>query len=590
MEKVKYSGGSFIFEHTESNMVIPEEMTDEQKMMKEMAKEFIDKEVTPHEEQLETLDYDLTIRLLKKAAQLGLLGVNIPEQFGGLGLDKVTSTYITEMICRTSSFSISLNTQTGIGSLPIVYFGNEKQKRKYLPDIASATKIGAYCLTEPSAGTDALGAKTIAKLSKDGKYYILNGSKIFITNGGIADIFIVYAKIDGEHFSAFIVEKEMDGFTIGPEEKKMGIKASSTKSLYFDNVHVLVENLLGEPGKGHLIAFNILNIGRHTLAINCLGSAKVVIEESAKYANERSQFGMPIAGFPLVGKKLAEMNILTYALETMVYRTAGLMDGMLKEIDHTISGSEMHAAKLIAEYAIECSINKVFASEALDVIADEGVQIHGGYGYTKEYKVERIYRDSRINRLFEGTNEINRVLIISTFVKRMLKGELPLLEKMKQNTNNIQNIQSELRTESILKREHVLEKIAKEIFYWICGRALEKYGKSLEQQQEVLVNLSDVLIQLYVINGVRIRTEKIIDKKGEEAAIHPIQMTKVFVHEAFEKVRTAAKEALLMMEEGKTLKEQLTFLNSLSNNNPVNTTVLKREIAKRVSEEEQYVI
>ena len=589
MEKMRYSGGSFMLKGTvQENIVIPEDLTDEQEIMIEMTRDFIEKEVKPLEEQLETLDYDLTVKLLKKAAELGLLGVHIPERYAGLGLDKITATHIAEMICRTSSFSISLNTQTGIGSLPIVYFGNQEQKNKYLPDIVSAEKVGAYCLTEPSAGTDSLGSKTIAKLSEDGKYYVLNGSKMFITNGGFADIFIVYAKIDGEEFSAFIVEKEMNGFTMGPEEKKMGIRASSTRPLYFDNVHVPVGNLLGEAGKGHLIAFNILNIGRHTLAVTCLGNAKEAIEESAEYANERIQFKKPIAKFPLVGKKLAEMNILTYALETMVYRTAGLLEEMLKQIDHSSKDAAKQSAQLIAEYAIECSINKVFASEALDFVADEAIQIHGGYGYIQEYKVERIYRDSRINRLFEGTNEINRILIISTLVKKVLKGELPLLEGMQQSSEGVDYIQFNQTAGNILEKERELEEKAKDVFYWIGGRAIEKYEKSLNEQQEVLANLSDILIQIYAIDGVLNRLEKRIKDQGRESTLNTLQRTEVFVQEAYEKILSKAKEALLMMDKNEELQKQLSNLNKFSNPTPVNTTGLKRKIAERVSKEEKY--
>ncbi len=588
MEKTKIVGGSFVLDHIEKDHIItPEDMTEEQRMIVEMTRDFGHNEIAPKEETLEELDYELTLQLLREAADLGLLGVNIPEQFGGLGLDKVSATYITEMIARNSSFSISMGTQTGIGSLPIVFFGTPEQKAKYLPDIAAATRIGAYCLTEPSSGTDALSAKTIAVLSEDGRHYILNGSKVFITNGGFADIFIVYAKVNGQQFSAFIVEKGMEGFTIGPEEKKMGIKASSTRSLFFENVPVPVENLLGEIGKGHLIAFNILNIGRHTLAAGSVGSSKETLELSVKYANERTQFEKAIIEFPLTAKKIAEMNILIYALETMVYRTAGLFDEIMKDIDHSSVHAGKQSAQVIAEYAIECSINKVFGSEVLDRIADEGVQIHGGYGYTREYKVERIYRDSRINRIFEGTNEINRLLITGTLLKKALKGELPLMEKIRSIEAELSQFEPRQAFEEILGKEFYLESVAKKIFFMVGGLAVQKYGAKLENEQEVVAELADILIQIFAVDGVLLRTSKLMAKKDAENAI---QMAQVFVQEAFHKIQASAKEILTTIESGEALQNHLKMLDKLSEHTPINVTVLKREIAMRVAQAEKYIV
>lgn len=585
----KVMGGSFLLEQIESNSIIaPEDITDEQQMMVDMTIDFVKRELIPNEEQLENLDYELTIKLLRKASEVGLLGVDIPEQYGGLNLDKVTSTYISEILGRTSSFVYSIGTQTGIGSLPIVYFGTPEQKQNYLPDAVTGSKIFAYCLTEPSSGSDALGAKSTAALTADGAHYILNGSKVFITNGGIADVFIVYAKVDGKHFSAFIVEKGMPGFTIGPEEKKMGLKASSTCPLFFDNVYVPVENLLGEVGKGHLIAFNILNLGRHKLPTNSLGAAKEALELSTVYAKSRLQFGTQIVNFPLIAKKLAEMNILIYALETMVYRTAGLFDQVLNEFNHSNEDTGMVSAFAIAEYTIECSINKVFGTEVLDFVVDEGVQIHGGYGFTKDYKIERMYRDSRITRIFEGTNEINRLIIPGTLIKKALKGELPLLKEIERFQE--MDIETQYLFEGILDQETYLELAAKRIFLMISGIAYKKYQSSIEKEQEVMANLADILIEIYAMNGVLLRTKKMIEKDGEERTKNAIQMTQVFIHEAFDKVEAIAKEAIATMETGEGLQRQLILLGKISDRLPINVTALKRQIAERVSQEDKYVI
>lgn len=383
----KIKGGSFVIDKADLDRILtPEDFTEEHRMIAETVHDFIDGEVVTRDEEIEKLNYDLTVELLRKAGELGLLGADVPEEFGGIGLDKVSSTIISESLAKGSSFALSFGAHVGIGTLPIVFFGTREQKEKYLPDLASGAKIAAYCLTEPTSGSDAMSAKTTAVLSEDGEHYILNGSKLYITNAGFADIFIVYAKIDGEHFTAFIVEKEMEGFTLGPEEKKMGIKGSSTRPLYFEDVKVPKENLLGEIGKGHRIAFNILNIGRYKLAAGSVGAAKEAVELSTKYANTRKQFETPISNFPLIRKKLAEMNIRTFAVESMVYRTAGLLDEAMQDIDYIANDAGTRAAAAISDYAIECSINKVFSSENLDSIADEGVQIHGGYGYIQEYK------------------------------------------------------------------------------------------------------------------------------------------------------------------------------------------------------------
>ncbi|AHD05368.1 acyl-CoA dehydrogenase family protein [Paenibacillus larvae] len=592
MIETKIAGGSFVLDDIDSELVVtPEDFNEEQRMILQTTVDFLEGEVLPKDEEIEKLDYELTLDLLKKAGELGLLSADVPEEYDGLGLDKVSSTIISETLARAASFGLSVGAHVGIGTLPIVFFGTPEQKKKYLPQLATGEKIAAYCLTEPASGSDALGAKTTAKLSEDGQHYILNGSKIFITNAGFADIFIVYAKVDGKDFSAFIVEKEMPGFSLGPEEKKMGIKGSSTRPLYFEDCKVPVENLLGEVGRGHIIAFNILNIGRFKLGAGCLGEAKEAIEHSVKYANTRKQFGTEISSFPLIGKKLADMNIRTFVAESMVYRTSGLIDHILKDLDHSSPDAGKQSAKGIAEYALECSINKVFASEVLDFVADEAVQIHGGYGFTQEYKVERIYRDSRINRIFEGTNEINRMLIPGTLLKKAMKGELPLLQK-------VQSLQSEMMSmtpgsqsfEGTLEQESHLLAQAKKLFLMVGGMAVQKLQANIEKEQEMLSNLADLMIEIYAMESVLLRTKKLIARQGEDKAKNAIQMTEVYLHEAFAKIEAIAKQCLVMVEEGDMLRTGLSMVKRLTRTSPINTISLKREIAQRVIQAEKYVV
>ncbi|MGN7453631.1 acyl-CoA dehydrogenase family protein [Paenibacillus pasadenensis] len=589
--KSKVLGGSFIIDDLDFNaIVIPEELTEEQRMIAETTEDFVAGEIEPVDEQIEKLSYELTVEKLRKAGELGLLGADVPEAYGGLGLDKVSSTLISEKMTKASAFALSAGAHVGIGTLPIVYFGNEAQKQKYLPKLASAELIAAYCLTEPSSGSDALGAKATAVLSEDGSHYVLNGTKQFITNAGFADVFIVYAKVNGTDFSTFIVERTMEGVSIGPEEKKMGIKGSSTCPLILEDVKVPVENLLWEVGKGHLIAFNILNIGRYKLAVGCVGSAKDAIEYSAKYANERTQFGRPISSFPLVGKKLAEMNIRTYVMESMVYRTAGLFDVGLADVDYAAADVGYQSAKAIAEYQLECSINKVFASEGLDFVADEGVQIHGGYGFTQEYRIERIYRDSRINRIFEGTNEINRLLIPGTLIKRAMKGELPLLQKAMKLQNELMELRaSSLQFEQPLELEAHLLASAKKIFLMAGASAVQKYQTKLEQEQEVLSNLADIMIGVFAMESALLRTQKRISLQGGAKAQLGVDMTSVFVQEEFSRIAELAKETLAAMETGDMLKTQLSVLKKLTKNGALDTVKLKRRIASRVIEAERYV-
>ncbi|MEB3101632.1 acyl-CoA dehydrogenase family protein [Ferviditalea candida] len=592
-EKVseKVIGGSFVIGDADSTSILtPEDFTDEQRMIAETTQDFVEGEIVPRDEEIEKLNYGLTVELLRKAADIGLLGADVPEAYGGLGLDKVSTTLIGEKLAKASSFGLSLGAHVGIGTLPIVFFGTPEQKKKYLPSLADGSKIAAYCLTEPTSGSDAQGAKTTAVLSEDGRYYTLNGTKQFITNAGFADIFIVYCKVDGKHFSAFIVERTMDGVSIGPEEKKMGIKGSSTCPLILEDVKVPAGNLLYEIGKGHHIAFNILNIGRFKLAAGCLGASKEAIEISAKYANVRTQFGRQISSFPLIGKKLAEMNTRTFLLESMLYRTTGLIDDSLKDIDLDQADSGAESTRRIAEYALECSINKVFGSETLDFVADHGVQIHGGYGFIQEYRIERIYRDSRINRIFEGTNEINRLLIPGTLIKKALKGDLPLMQRAMGLQQELMQLTPSMPFEGLLEQESHLIGMAKKIFLMIGGQAVQKYQTKLENEQELLSLLADIMIQIFAMESAYIRTKKQIDRAGADKAENFIRMTQIAVHEAFDAVEAFAKEALSYMESGDMLRTQLSILKKLTRRTPVDTVGLKREVARLVIANESYVV
>lgn len=607
MAQIKGWGGRFVVEDmAPEDVVTPEDFTDEQVMIGEAARAFLEGEIRPRDAEIEALDYKLTVELMRKAGELGLLGADVPEAYGGLGLDKVSSTLLAETLAEASSFALSVGAHVGIGTLPIVFFGTPEQKAKYLPGLAVGSKIAAYCLTEPSSGSDALGAKTTARLNAEGTHYVLNGSKLYITNSGFADLFIVYAKVNGDYFTAFIVERGSPGFSIGPEEHKMGIKGSSTCPIFFDDTPVPVANVLGEVGKGHLIAFNILNIGRFKLAAACVGGAKETIGLAARYAASRKQFGRPIASFPLIGAKLADMNIAAFVTESMVYRTAGWIDEMLTATEAQSGDADpgeagARAAKAISEYALECSINKVFATEALDYVADEAVQIHGGYGYVKEYKVERIYRDSRINRIFEGTNEINRLLIPGTLMKKALKGELPLLRKARALQAELLQPMPIPAFDEPLSRETYRIGQAKRTFLAIGGLAVQKFGLALEQQQELLSLLADMMIQTFAMESAALRTRKMLLRAASAAAppgsgAAPVRtnlavdMTVVFVQEAMDRIERCAKTALSALEEGDALQTQLAVLKKLMRAPLVDTIALKRGIAARVVRSGQYAL
>ncbi|MBD3860972.1 acyl-CoA dehydrogenase family protein [Bacillus sp. 28A-2] len=590
MEDVK-KGGSFLIDETNyEHIFTPEDFSDEHQMIGKTTEDYILQDVVPHIDQIENHEFEHSVRLLKKAGELGLLGADVPEEFGGLGLDKISSAIITEKFARAGSFSLSYGAHVGIGSLPIVLFGNQAQKETYLPGLASGETIAAYALTEPGSGSDALGAKTTAVLNEAGTHYVLNGEKQWITNSAFADVFVVYAKIDGEHFSAFIVEKDFPGVKTGPEEKKMGIKGSSTRTLILEDAEVPKENLLGEAGRGHVIAFNILNIGRYKLAVGTIGASKRVIQLSAEYANQRKQFNTPISQFSLIGEKAANMSAKLYAMESAVYRTVGLFEQRMGLLSEEEQKDGKQIAQSIAEYAIECSLCKVLGSETLDYIVDEGVQIHGGYGFMQEYEVERAYRDSRINRIFEGTNEINRLLVPGTFLKKAMKGELPLLQKAQTLQEELMMMMPEEPGDQPLDQEKYLLAHAKKIALMVAGMAAMKYGKALDKEQEILVNIADIVNDIFAAESAILRTEKAIAASGAEKNAQKLAYTQIFTQEAFLKIEAHAKESLIAMEEGDALRMSLSALRKLTRFTPINVIAKKREVAKRIFEAEKYIV
>ncbi|MGG3563683.1 acyl-CoA dehydrogenase family protein [Neobacillus rhizosphaerae] len=584
-------GGSFLIEDVSYNQVFtPEDFSDEHKMIAKTAEDFVENKVLPQIEHLENHEFDRTVKLLKEMGDLGLLAADVPEEFDGLGLDKITSSLITEKMSKAGGFSLSYGAHVGIGSLPIVLFGNDDQKGRYLPGLASGEKLAAYALTEPGSGSDALGAKTTAKLNAEGTHYILNGEKQWITNAGFADVFVVYAKVDGEHFTAFIVERNFPGVSTGAEEKKMGIKSSSTRTLILEDVPVPVENLLGEFGKGHVIAFNILNIGRYKLAVGGVGGSKSAFEMTVKYANGRKQFKTPIAQFNLTKEKFGTMASKIYAAESAVYRTIGLYEDNQGKLTDEEAKDIKKVANSIAEYAIECSLNKFFNSEVLDYVVDEGVQIHGGYGFMQEYPIERAYRDSRINRIFEGTNEINRLLVLGTYLRKAMKGELPLFQKAMALQEELMMLMPEEPGDEPLAQEKYLVKNAKKIGLLAAGLAAQKYGKAIEKEQEIFVNIADIVSNAYAMESVVLRTEKAIAKDGVEKSKQKLLYTQIFCQEAFNKIEADAKETLVAVEHGDTLRMMLSSLRKFTRHTPINVIAKKREAADALIEAERYIV
>lgn len=584
-------GGSFLTEDIDAGRVFtPEDFTDEQKMIAKTTEDYVQTEVLPVVDNLENHEFEHSVRLLKKAGELGLLAADVPAEYDGLGLDKISSALITEKMALAGGFSITHGAHVGIGSLPIVLFGNDDQKQKYLPKLASGELIAAYALTEPSSGSDALGAKTTAKLNAEGTHYILNGEKQWITNSGFADVFVVYAKIDGDKFSAFIVERGFPGVSTGAEEKKMGIKSSSTRTLILEDVPVPVENLLGEVGRGHVIAFNILNIGRYKLGVGAIGASKRALELAISYSNQRQQFNTPISSFNLTKEKLSTMAAKLYASESLIYRTVGYFEDRMSQLSEEEKNDGKAVAASIAEYAIECSINKVFGSETLDYIADEAVQLHGGYGYMQEYEVERIYRDSRINRIFEGTNEINRLIVPGTFVKKAMKGELPLLQQAQSLQSELLSMFPEEIGDEPLAQEKHLVKMAKKIALLAAGTAVQRFGTKLEQEQEILVNIANIANQLFAMESVVLRTEKALARDGFDKAAQKVLYTEIFVQEAFAEIEKEAKEIIIGSVEGDNARMLLSALRKLTRFTPYNLIAKKRQASVKLIAAEKYTV
>ncbi|HKO45634.1 MAG TPA: acyl-CoA dehydrogenase family protein [Pyrinomonadaceae bacterium] len=575
-QKQIVQGGAFLIEERmPAEVFTPEDFTEEHRMIAETTRQFIDKEVVPHIDDLEKHDWKLARELVKKAADLGLIGANIPEEYGGLGLDQTSGALVGENIGRCASFATTLGAESGIGLLPIIYFGTDAAKEKYLPKIASGDLITAYALTEAGSGSDAMAAKATAKLSADGTHYILNGEKMFITNGGFADIFIVFAKVDGDKFTAFIVEKQ-DGVSPGAEEHKMGIKGSSTTPLVLTDAKAPVENMLAEVGKGAKIAFNTLNIGRFKLGAMCVGGMKLMIHEAVRYANERQQFGKPISSFGAIKAKIAEMAIRTWVGESMTYRTLGMIE------DAITDPSDPNAKlKAIEEYSAECSIIKVALSEYCDFVADEMVQIYGGYGYSAHYPAERAYRDSRINRIFEGTNEINRMLIPGRLMKSAMSGKLALLPAAKALMDEVLTPQmaSFDDDEELLAAEARLAKNAKKVALMTLGTAAQKYMMALGEQQEILLGIADIIMDAYAMESAILRAQKLAASQGEEAAARYIDMTRVFCNDAVERIEARAKNTLAGMSEGDELRTLLAALRRFTKMTPMNTITARQRIA-----------
>lgn len=586
-ETLNYPGAGFFYQLSgPADVFTPEDVSDEHVLIGKTAKRFLETEIRPNNETIEQQDFTLVRDLMQKAGDLGLLAHSVPEKYGGLGLDKISKGIVGENLGSAGGYGVAHSNHTCIATLPITYFGTAAQKEYYLPKLASGEFIGAYCLTEPEAGSDALSARTTAVLNEAGTHYLLNGSKMFITNAAFSDTFIVYAKVDGKAFTAFIVEKDFPGLSLGAEEEKMGIKGSSTRTVNFDNCEVPAANLLGAVGKGHIIALNVLNLGRFNLGSACMGAAKYGLHLAAAYTKERKQFGKAISEFPATQEKLALMAVRIYESESLQYRTAGYLEDALGGL----YDSEDHAliAKRLMEYATECAVCKVHGSETLDFVADEALQLHGGYGYIKEYKVEQMYRDSRINRIFEGTNEVNRLLIPGGLLKKAGKGTLPLGEHIAQAVAEMNN--PKVGSIGIISREIEAVNAIRRVFLLAVGVAIETFGEGLAEQQETLMKLADIGIQLYAAESAVLRTQKALEKNGEEKEALKVDLTKALLDDALLRVEMSARKMMQGISGGRALKNSMELVsNELSRLHAEESNATKRSIAKAITEEEQYI-
>ena len=581
-------GGAFLItDSAPQDVFTPADLTDDQRLIGQTAEEFVRKEVVPLIPELEQHKQGLMAQLLRKAGEIGLLGGAIPESYGGAGLDKVSATVLAEKLAGYASFAVSHGGHAGIGTIPIVYFGTEAQKQKYLPKIATGELLSCYCLSEPQAGSDSLAARTRAVLSPDGKNWILNGQKMWITNGGFADVYVVFAKVDGEKFSCFIVERGTPGFSVGAEEKKMGIKGSSTVPIFFENSPVPKENLLHEIGRGHIVAFNTLNVGRFSLGAYCLGGAKEVLAASSKYSKERTAFGKSLCEFGLIKTKLGEMAIRIYAVESMIYRSAGMVEA---GVGSPAAGADksQQAMQVLEEYAIESSISKVAGSETVDYCADEAVQIFGGYGFHEDYPVARAYRDSRINRIFEGTNEINRMLIIQMLMKRAMAGILPLIPAATKLAEEVLAGPSfeETPAGAFAEEERTLAQ-AKKIFLLAAGAAVQKFREQLAEQQEIVAALANIVMDVYAMESSLRRAQKAAGARGEAAGVMG-DAARAFIYDAIDRVEKEARTALAATADGDTLLTQLAVLRRFAKHNPLDTIMLRRRVADAVLAQHRY--
>jgi alkylation response protein AidB-like acyl-CoA dehydrogenase len=575
-------GGSFLIEESSADDIFtPEDFSEEQTMIRDMTEQFVADEVLPQIEKMEHKDWSTTTHLLKRCAELGLLGIEVPQKYGGENLDKVSAMIVAEKMSRVASFGVSYGGDSGIGTLPIVYFGTEDQKTKYLPMLCKAEKFSAYALSESSSGSDALAAKANAVRSSDGTHWILNGEKMWITNAAFADIFITFAQIDGNQFSCFIVERDYPGVSTGAEENKMGLRGSSTRPLIFNNARIPIDNVIGEVGKGHRIAFNILNIGRAKLGAGAVGGAKTAFNDAIAYAKQRIAFGKPIASFGAIKQKLAEMATRIWIAEGMVYRTAGLMDRSLEAVD---ADQPSQALKAIEEYAIECSILKVFCSEVLDFVVDEAVQIYGGYGYSAEYPVERYYRDSRVNRIFEGTNEINRLIIPGMLLKRASSGQLPLHAAARVVVDEVMSASLPPEPTGPSGAELAALAQAKKATLFAAASAIQKFADTIRDQQEVLMLISNMVMEVFAIDTAIHRS-----MKKQSGPLHT-EMTRTFINDSMSRIDFSAKQVLAAVADGDALRTQLAALRRLMRWTPINTVKSRQMIAESLIDAGRYAL
>lgn len=591
IEKLVLKGGEFLIKETDpQDIFIPEEWDEEQQMIAQTCYDFLDQEVFTKLDEIDEMQEGLMESLLTKAGELGMLGISVPEEFGGFGKDFVTSMLVTEITGAGHSFAVAIAAHTGIGTLPILYYGNQEQKEKYVPKLAYGEWKACYCLTEPSAGSDANSGKTKATLTDDGKHYLINGQKMWITNSGFADIFVVFAKIgDDKNLTAFIVEKGMEGITLNPEEKKMGIKGSSTRQVFFNNVKVPVENLLANREDGFKIALNILNIGRVKLAGAALGGCKRAVSTSVNYANEREQFGRPISKYGAIRHKLAEQTIQTFAAESATYRVSKNIEDAINALKADGMDPQKATLKGVEQFAAEAAMLKVLGSEVLDYVVDEAVQIYGGMGYSAESPVERAYRDARINRIFEGTNEINRMLTVDMLLKKAMKGELDLMGPAKKIADELFDIPDfDELTGELFEDEHKYIKNFKKVILMVAGSAAQKLMMQLAKEQEVLMCIADMAIWTYTAESVVLRTQKLISMKGKEACTNQIAMAQVYVYDVADKINKAAKDALTAFAEGDELRVQLMGVKRFTKTNPLNTKALRQQVAQKLIEENKY--